>query len=111
MTPVKSSSIAAGALGVISIVGGTLGFVNAGSKASLIAGGISGVLLLVSAVLMPKKTTAGAVLAIVVSLALLAKFGRTALQQATVLSIVMSVGALAVVVLSARARRVSASSS
>ena len=60
--------------GILSIVGGLIGFLKAGSKASLIAGGISGVLLIVSAVLLRSNVTAGLVLGGVISLALAGRF-------------------------------------
>ena len=41
------------AFGVLTIAGGILGYVKAGSVASIIAGSITGVLLLVAAFLLP----------------------------------------------------------
>jgi uncharacterized membrane protein (UPF0136 family) len=103
MTPLKMASVAATALGLLSLVGGTIGFVNAGSKASLIAGGISGLLLIASAALMPRKLVVGLVLAEVVSVALLVKFGRAAIQEGTPVSLIMTVVAILVSGLAARA--------
>ena len=60
--------------GALTIAGGVMGFVKAKSKPSLIAGGISGLLLLVAGYLVPSK--AGLGLGFVVSLALAARFGR-----------------------------------
>ncbi len=54
--------------------GGLMGFLKAQSKASLIAGLVSGLLLAASGYLMPIKTTAGAVLGLAVSLLLLGRF-------------------------------------
>jgi uncharacterized membrane protein (UPF0136 family) len=66
------------AYGLIAAIGGTIGFVKAGSVASLVAGGGSGVLLLVSAVLIGKKPKVGLILAIVLSLALIGRFASAA---------------------------------
>ena len=61
--------------GAFVIFGGVVGYVKAGSKASLIAGSITGGLLLLSAFLTAKDSTAGTVLGIIVSLLLLSQFG------------------------------------
>ena len=53
-----------------------MGYVKAASKASLIAGSITGGLLLLSAFLIARDVTAGAILGIVVSLLLIGQFGR-----------------------------------
>ncbi len=61
--------------GVLTIAGGVLGFVKAGSQASLIAGGISGVLLLVAGYLIGAgKVQPGLILGLVLSLALAGQF-------------------------------------
>jgi uncharacterized membrane protein (UPF0136 family) len=60
--------------GVLTIVGGVFGYLRAGSMASIIAGSVSGVLLLVAALLLPGNATAGLVLAGIVSLVLAARF-------------------------------------
>ena len=60
--------------GILSIVGGLMGFMKAGSKASLIAGGISGALLIVSAVLLKSNVNAGLILGGVISVALAGRF-------------------------------------
>jgi len=54
--------------------GGVMGFVKANSKASLIAGVVSGLLLAISGWLMPTRATVGCVMGIVVSLLLLGRF-------------------------------------
>lgn len=60
--------------GLITLVGGVQGFV-AGSKASLIAGGISGVLLLVAGWLVQTgKTMPGLILGLVITLGLAGRF-------------------------------------
>ncbi len=62
--------------GGVTLVGGVIGFVKAKSKASLIAGGISGALLGVAGWLIGQgSTSAGLVLGLVVSLALAGRFG------------------------------------
>ena len=60
--------------GLLTIVGGIIGFVRAGSTASIIAGSISGILLLVAAFLLPGNVAAGLALAAVVSLLLAGRF-------------------------------------
>jgi uncharacterized membrane protein (UPF0136 family) len=60
--------------GLLTIAGGILGYVKANSTASLIAGSISGVLLVVAALLLPGQVAAGLVIAIIVSLLLGGRF-------------------------------------
>jgi uncharacterized membrane protein (UPF0136 family) len=60
--------------GILTIAGGIIGYVKAGSTVSIIAGSISGVLLLLAAWLMPEHRAAGLVVALVVSLLLAAQF-------------------------------------
>jgi uncharacterized membrane protein (UPF0136 family) len=60
--------------GVLTIAGGIIGFVKAGSTASIIAGSISGVLLIVAAFLLPDHLAAGLVTALIVSLLLAGRF-------------------------------------
>ena len=60
--------------GLLTIVGGVMGYVKAGSAASIIAGSISGILLLLAAFLMPGNPAVGLVLALVVSVALAGRF-------------------------------------
>ncbi len=60
--------------GVLAIGGGSLGFLKARSMASLIAGGVSGFLLLLSAFWMGPMRTLGVGLALVLSVALAARF-------------------------------------
>ncbi len=63
----------------VSFLGGLLGFVRAGSRASLIAGIVSAVLLVIAAVLVPSWVAY--VLALLVSLVLLIHFGRSYLAK------------------------------
>lgn len=60
--------------GVLTILGGLIGYLKAGSTISLVAGSIAGVLLLVGAFLIPSHQTAGLVIALIVSLLLAAQF-------------------------------------
>ena len=62
-----------------------MGYVKAQSKASLIAGSITGGLLLLSAFLIAKGITAGAILGIVVSLLLIGQFGPSLRKQVKVM--------------------------
>lgn len=59
---------------LISITGGVIGFVNAKSRASLIAGSISGLLLLTASFLIPDHPIAGLIIGIVTSVLLAGKF-------------------------------------
>jgi uncharacterized membrane protein (UPF0136 family) len=61
--------------GLVSIAGGALGYARAKSKASLIAGGVSGALLILAGLLSPGGP--GFVLGLLVSVLLLIHFGRS----------------------------------
>lgn len=60
--------------GILTIVGGIVGYVKAGSVASIIAGSITGVLLLVAAFLLPEHRMVGFATALIISLLLAAQF-------------------------------------
>jgi len=60
--------------GVLTIVGGIIGYVSKGSVPSIIAGSISGILLLAAGFLLPQHHTGGLVLALLVSVLLAAQF-------------------------------------
>ncbi|MGI9088527.1 MAG: TMEM14 family protein [Chthoniobacterales bacterium] len=60
--------------GLLTIAGGIVGYVSKGSMASIIAGSISGILLLVAAFLLPSHVVIGLALAAVVSLLLAGRF-------------------------------------
>lgn len=62
------------AFGILTIAGGVLGYVKAGSTASIIAGSISGILLLVAAFLLPDRLVAGLAVGFIVSLLLAGRF-------------------------------------
>ena|ERR1700730_7205342 len=61
--------------GLVAIAGGAMGYTRAKSKASLIAGGVSGALLIIAGLLAP--SVSGFVLALIVSILLLTYFGRS----------------------------------
>lgn len=61
--------------GILCILGGALGYARARSKASIIAGGISGALLILAGIL--GRGVIPYTIAIVVSVLLLAHFGRS----------------------------------
>lgn len=60
--------------GILTIAGGIVGYAKAGSVVSIIAGSISGILLLVAAWLMPDHQAAGLIVALVVSVLLAGQF-------------------------------------
>ncbi|PYK69235.1 MAG: hypothetical protein DME45_03275 [Verrucomicrobia bacterium] len=60
--------------GLLTITGGIVGYVKAGSVISIIAGSISGLILLAAAFLLPDHKTAGLIVALVVSVLLAGQF-------------------------------------
>lgn len=83
--------------GVLTVVGGIVGYVKAGSVASVIAGSITGVLLLVAAFLLPEHRAIGLATAFLVSLVLAVQFApkfiRTGrVMPAGIMSILSVVG-------------------
>src|SRR5213078_511703 len=60
--------------GVVTIAGGVIGYVKADSVASIIAGSITGILLLVAAFLLPEHRAFGLATAFIISLLLAAQF-------------------------------------
>ena len=89
--------------GVLTIAGGVVGYVRAGSVASIIAGSITGVLLLVAAFLLPEHRAIGLATAFIVSLLLAAqfvpKFIRTGrVMPAGMMSILSVIGVIAAIV-------------
>jgi uncharacterized membrane protein (UPF0136 family) len=101
MLHIIALAMAAG-YGVISLVGGLIGYFKAGSRASLIAGGLSGLLLLAGALLAINRPLLGLTLASLVSLALVARFAKSGGSQKrrSPLAPVMIGGGLAVVLAS-----------
>src|SRR5438094_7947690 len=60
--------------GALTIIGGIIGYVKAGSLPSIIAGAITGLLLLIAAFLLTDHRTVGLATAFIVSLLLAAQF-------------------------------------
>lgn len=58
----------------LTIAGGIMGFVKAGSTASIVAGGISGALIIVAALLLKTNVVAGLALGGILALALAGRF-------------------------------------
>ena len=90
------------AFGVLTIVGGMVGYLKAGSVASIIAGSITGVLLLVAAFLLPEHRAIGLATAFIISLLLAAqfvpKFIRTGrVMPARMMSILSVIGLIAAI--------------
>jgi len=89
--------------GALTILGGVIGYVKAGSVPSIIAGAITGVLLLVAGALLPEHRAAGLATAFIVSLLLAAqfvpKFIRTGkVMPAGLMSILSVIGIVVAVV-------------
>jgi uncharacterized membrane protein (UPF0136 family) len=89
--------------GVLTVLGGIVGYVKAGSVASIIAGSITGVLLLVGAFLLPEHRAAGLATALIISLLLAAQFipkllrtGRV--MPAGIMSVLSVIGIIVVIV-------------
>jgi uncharacterized membrane protein (UPF0136 family) len=60
--------------GALTIIGGVIGYVKAGSLPSIIAGSIAGVLLLIGGALLPEYRAIGLATGLVISLLLAAQF-------------------------------------
>ena len=60
--------------GALTIAGGIIGYVKAGSVPSIIAGSITGILLLVAAFLLPEHRAVGLATALIISLLLAGQF-------------------------------------
>jgi uncharacterized membrane protein (UPF0136 family) len=89
--------------GVLTIAGGIVGYVKAGSVASIIAGSITGVLLIVAAFLLPEHRAIGLATAFLISLLLAAQFvpkfirtGRA--MPAGMMSVLSAIGVIAAIV-------------
>jgi len=101
--PMETARIYFIVFGALTIVGGIVGYLKAGSVASIIAGSITGVLLLVAAFLLPEHRTIGLATALIVSLLLAAQFVPKFLQTGRVMpagmmSILSAIGIIAVIV-------------
>ncbi len=71
--------------GVLTVAGGIVGYVKAGSVASIIAGSITGVLLLVAAFVLPEHRAIGLAIAFIISLLLAAQFVPKFIQTGRVM--------------------------
>ena len=71
--------------GLLTIAGGIIGYVKAGSVASVIAGSITGILLLVGAFLLPEHRAIGLATVFIISLLLLAQFAPKFIRTGTVM--------------------------
>ena len=60
--------------GVLTIVGGLIGYLKAGSTASIIAGSITGILLIVAGFVLPEHRMLGIATGLLISLLLAAQF-------------------------------------
>ena len=60
--------------GLLTIIGGIIGYASKGSMASIIAGSVSGILILAAAFLLPNNATAGLAVAGIVSILLAGRF-------------------------------------
>jgi uncharacterized membrane protein (UPF0136 family) len=60
--------------GLLTIIGGVIGYVKAGSTVSIVAGAISGIALIVAAYLLPGNVAMGLIIAAIVSIALAGRF-------------------------------------
>jgi uncharacterized membrane protein (UPF0136 family) len=78
----KVAALLSAVTGVVSIVGGVMGYIQKDSMPSLIAGGVSGLLLLLSAALILRKPVWGLVAASVVAVALLGRFAPGVIKNA-----------------------------
>ncbi len=71
--------------GLLTIVGGAIGYASKGSVPSVIAGSISGIALLAAAFLLPNNVAAGLVLAGLVSVLLAGRFVPAFLKTGAVM--------------------------
>ena len=60
--------------GLLTIVGGVIGYAKAGSVVSAVAGSVFGILLLVAAFMLPNNMAVGLGLALLISIALAGRF-------------------------------------
>jgi uncharacterized membrane protein (UPF0136 family) len=89
--------------GALTIVGGVIGYVKAGSVPSIVAGVITGVLLLAAGFLLPEHRVAGLAIAFITSLLLagqfIPKFVRTGkAMPAGMMSILSAIGLVMAIV-------------
>lgn len=90
--------------GLYSLIGGIIGFLKAGSVASLIAGGLSGLILLVCSYGMRKNVKAASIAAFLVALTLGVRFTGTYLENQRfapdLVMVILSGGTLLILLLS-----------
>jgi uncharacterized membrane protein (UPF0136 family) len=89
--------------GVLTIVGGIIGYVSKGSVPSIIAGSLAGILLLLGAFLLPNHLIAGLAVGLIVSLLLAGQFLPKFIQTgkampAGMMSILSVIGILTAIV-------------
>jgi uncharacterized membrane protein (UPF0136 family) len=89
--------------GALTIIGGVIGYVKAGSLPSIIAGSIAGILLLLAALLLPNHLMAGLAIGLIVSVLLAGQFVPKFIQTgkampAGMMSILSVIGIVAAVV-------------
>ena len=89
--------------GILTIAGGVIGYIKAGSLPSIIAGSVTGVLLLVAAFLLPEHRAVGLATAFIVCLLLAAqfvpKFVRTGrVMPAGMMSVLSVIGIIVAIV-------------
>lgn len=89
--------------GVLTIAGGIVGYVKAGSTASIIAGSISGLFLIGAGFLLPEHRAAGLIIAALVSLLLAARFAPKffntgKMMPAGLMAILSALGLIAAIV-------------
>jgi len=89
--------------GALTIIGGVIGYVKAGSVPSIVAGAITGILLLIAGWILPNNRMVGLVMAFVVSLLLAIqfapKFFRTGkVMPAGLMSILSVIGLIVVAI-------------
>lgn len=97
MTSRQIAASSAGLYGLVALTGGIIGFVKAGSLASLIAGGISGLILIACAAFIPRRPKPALIVALVVGVALVGRFLPKAIEAGAV-ALVMTLGGILVVV-------------
>jgi len=92
--------------GVLTLVGGIMGYVSAGSIISLSAGIVAGLIIIMSALSMQKGSRSAVWVEMIVSIALLAQFGRkfffeegTAFMPAGLMSILSIISLLLLVII------------
>jgi len=81
MDALRWAGIGALVYGLIALIGGLMGYINKGSKPSLIAGGISGLLLFLCHFGIFHDQTWGLIGALIISLLLVGRFASSLIKQ------------------------------